>query len=82
MPRLYQPIWEEIKKRDKCFILVVNPGMVSTVKRGVIKEKDQDLGFKILNDTDKLKLQISYDEKTGEMRFELTNGLGMKEIVR
>ena len=46
--RKYQPIWERIKATGSCKVAVPKP-LHRRVIRGVIKEKDEDHGFKVLD---------------------------------
>ena len=53
--RKYQPIWERLKKRDRV-VLEVEPWLARRVKKAVIKEKDSDIPFKIMNELERLRL--------------------------
>lgn len=79
--RKYEQIWQQIKKRDKCVVQIVHPALVERVKKGVIKEKDRDLGFKVMNDVEPFRLEIAYDRETQQMSFKLTQRLGMATKV-
>lgn len=83
MSRLYEPVWERIKKyakESKAVTLEVEPGLVARVKKAVIKEKHIDLGFKILNDHDNFFLEIVYEKTTKRLRFKLKQTLGLEGI--
>lgn len=77
--RLYQPVWEELKVKDKVTILVSNPRHAQKIKRMIIKEKDQDIVFKVANEDDRFTLKIDYDKETGVMTFYLRQWLGIME---
>ena len=47
--RKYQPIWKKLKDSKKVSI-VADKRMHARIKRGVIKEKDEDLAFKVETD--------------------------------
>lgn len=79
--RRYEQVWTQIKKNDKCVVQIVHPALVERVKRGVIKEKDRDLPFKVMNDTEKFRLEITYDRASQKMSFKLTQKLGMAQKV-
>lgn len=79
--RKYQPLWERIKKNDFCVVEVKHPVFVRTIKEGVMKEKNKDLGFKVMNDTEPFRLKIVYDAETRRITFTLTQRLGMAEKV-
>jgi hypothetical protein len=55
--RTYQPIWEEIKKKNSC-IVKTRLSTVSLIKKAVIKEKDMDFPFKDKNKNDPFMLII------------------------
>lgn len=80
MPRLYQPVWEEIKKKGRA-VLSVHPVMAARVKKAVSKEKDMDTGFKVLNDHDHFYLRVSYDKDRKRMTFVLKQSIGIEERV-
>lgn len=77
--RKYQKIWMTIKTKMICEI-ECHPVIWARVKKGVIKEKDQDLAFKIINDTDSLFLKIEYDAKTQRGKFVLKQRLGIMNV--
>jgi hypothetical protein len=76
--RKYQPIWERIKKNGRCTIQV-HPAMMDRVVKGVCKEKNQDLGFKVMNDDDHFWLEISRDIPKKQITFILRQSLGLEE---
>lgn len=81
--RKYQAIWERIKRRDLCEIMISHPRDVARVKKAVIKEKNSDVGFKVVNELDPHRLHISYDPEVGKMTFVLKQmyGIGMQRKV-
>lgn len=81
MARKYQHLWERIKRQDRCVVEVKHPAFVKTIKEGVMKEKNHDLGFKVMNDTEPFRLRIVYDAETRRLEFTLTQRLGMAEKV-
>lgn len=87
MKRKYQPVWERIVSlarstaSDKRVYLSVVPQLESRVRRGVIKEKNTDAGFKVMNDHDYFFLKICYDREKKVMTFELKQRLGLEGIA-
>lgn len=81
VPGKYAVIWDTIKKKKKCTI-EVEPKLAARVKKAVIKEKYNDLGFKVLNDNDYLFLSISYDPIKKRMKFLLKQRVGLEEVKR
>lgn len=81
--RQYETIWLAIKKSpdDHCRIRINNPELADRIKKGVIKEKDKDLAFKLKNDAEKWRLEIIYNEDTKEMLFKLVTRLGIMEKI-
>ena len=57
------------------------PGAVKRLKKAVIKEKDEDKAFKMMNDHDKFRLKITYDKKRQRLKFELLQKYGLEERV-
>lgn len=67
--RKYQEIWEMVKSRGFCLV-EVKPFLVPRVKKAVLKEKDEDLGFKFESGEDLTKF-----------RLKVTIGAGAKNII-
>ena len=72
MSRLYQPVWELIK-RDKSADLEVHRVYVARVKKAVRKEKDMDQGFKLLKAEEGMVCELvsTYDPKKSILSFSL-----------
>lgn len=81
MPRLYEGVWTQLKQRDKVK-LRVRPGKLTTTKAGIIKEKNRDIAFKLMNDSgEKFRLKFCYIKETHELRIRLVQPLGIEEKV-
>lgn len=82
--RKYQPAWEQIKKRavdNKSLTLEVHPTFFSRVIKAIIKEKNNDLGFKVLNSSDNYRLVITQKPKDSRLIFKLKATLGLEDII-
>jgi len=79
--RLYSSIWEEIKVKNICVVKVAQPSKWSRVKRGVIKEKDGDVGFKMLNFVERPRLQVDWDKDKAVLTFKLVPKFGILDII-
>lgn len=81
MPRKYEGVWLRLKQRDKVR-LQVHPVKLSTTKAGIIKEKNKDVPFKIMNDNgETFRLRFDYDRETHILSIELRQPLGIEEKV-
>lgn len=78
--RQYAPIWARIKEQGSV-TLAVAPSAMPTVKKAVIKEKDQDNAFKLMNEHDFFRLVITYDSEKRRLKFELKQRFGLEERV-
>jgi hypothetical protein len=83
--RLYYPVWERLKREGECECLIKHPALVNRVRRGIIKEKDEDIAFKLMNEG-KFKLYIEYNKNFGVLLFKLSSievdlGVAEKKIV-
>lgn len=82
-PPMYLPIWNRIKQHGVCVIEV--PTVVAArVKKGVIRTKDKDKGFKVLNEYDKGYLEIKVESAgTGITRiyFTMKQRIGLEPLV-
>lgn len=79
--RKYQEIWERLKKRaDHTVTIEVHPAMFPRVIKAVIKEKNQDLGFKVINDLEKCYLEIARDTVKKRITFKLRQRFGLQEM--
>jgi hypothetical protein len=82
--RKYETIWRELKIKQKCTVQV-HKLIVSRVIKGVIKEKDLDVSYKMANDKDKLYLAIKRiplaDNKHVRIEFRLKQRYGLVTIT-
>lgn len=86
--RKYLPIWDKLKSGEKHQVtLIVHPALLARVKKAVIKEKHQDLGFKVLNgdSEDYFYLRFNfYEDKShpakSRLKIKLKQRLGLEEI--
>jgi len=79
--RMYQDFWERIKQRNR-LKLQVKPLDYPKLKQGIIKEKNRDIGFKILNDHgENFRLRFTYDREGMMLLIELRQPLGIEEKV-
>ena len=80
MSRKYAEVWDRIKRTDCCILYIKHPALAASIRIGVIKEKNRDLSFKLLNE-EKLRLKIEYDAEKQEMTFKLVQRFGLAEKV-
>lgn len=66
--RKYQPIWIELKSKLKARIAAPTPIHTSIV-RGVLKEKNLDLGFKVLCTESGKWYRVTYTSKQNILEF-------------
>ena len=66
MSRLYTPIWDLVKTKKVVKLEISHVALVSRVRRGIRKEKDGDLAFKVMEDY-KWRLEMSYDKVTKQL---------------
>lgn len=76
--RKYEEAWLRLKNRDTVK-LRVTPLMFARVKKAIIKEKDQDLSFKVLNEIEQFRLHFEYDKQTYELAVQLKAKFGIEE---
>lgn len=84
MARKYAAIWQKIKTTGRCTV-ESHPAYFARVRKAVIKEKNMDLGFKVLNDHDRffLKIEMMPDKKDAmksKIRFILKQQLGLEGV--
>ena len=78
--RAYAPIWKALRKKKTVTVAVLDPIFLSRLKRAVSKEKDEDVGFKLLNDIEKPRLKYEWNEEKGELKISLVSRVGLVEI--
>ena len=80
-PRKYQIIWDKIKVNGRCTIEVV-PALQARVKKAVIKEKNKDMAFKLVNDHDYFFLEVTeiVKDKKHYMTFILKQRWGLEGV--
>ena len=71
--RKYEPIWNALKVYPYKVELSVPPKLHSRVLRMVMKEKDQDLGFKLLASEKNAKYKISYISEHTKLTITMVN---------
>ena len=82
-PPMYLPIWNRIKAHGVCVIEVPTP-VAARVKKGVIRTKDKDKGFKVINEYDKAFLDIKMENESGgitRIYFTLKQRIGLEPLV-
>lgn len=79
--RKYQEIWERAKSVGFCEIIIGHPVDAARIRKAVIKEKDMDLSFKLMNDIDPPRLHIIYDKRVGKMKFVVRQTLNIVKRV-
>jgi hypothetical protein len=79
--RKYYPIWDTLKAKHKV-VLAVPKQEQQRVKKGVLKEKDNDLGYKILlaENSQRAKLKVSCIQNRVTIELMLTKIIGLKEL--
>lgn len=80
--RAYQTLWETIRDTPEFVTIEVHPGLINRVVKAVMKEKYNDLAFKLMNTHDSFRLEISKDREKGVVRFKLQARLGIEDIVK
>lgn len=84
VPRKYQPLWDKLKVSDSHSCTVqVHKLITSTVVKAVIKEKNQDVAFKMANERNPVRLVVKTsllsDKKHNRIEFKLVS-LGLDDI--
>lgn len=72
--RQYEPIWQDIKDKGKA-ALTADPRLHARIKKAVIKEKDNDLGFKLLASEDGKKYKLEVVSKGRVLSFVLEDSV-------
>ena len=68
--RIYQPIWETLKKNHVCK-LAAAPELHKRIKKAVIKEKYNDTAFKVECEVRGIFLELHIESKQGMLTFRL-----------
>jgi len=83
--RKYQQIWEKLKDRYICNV-EVHKLIAARVVKAVIKEKNNDVAFKLANSHDKLYLAIQRlrlaDGKHIRIEFRLKKRYGLEDVQK
>ena len=83
--RKYEPVWTALK-HSQVVTLEVHPKLLPRVKKAIIKEKNIDLGFKVMNELENLFLKFTVIEipdvqNKVHLKVELKQSLGIVGIV-
>ena len=76
--RLYEPVWKRLKDSESVNLKVC-PALLKRVKRGISKEKDEDLSFKVFNTDDRWRLIMDYCAETQILSVSLEGQTGLFE---
>lgn len=75
--RQYQAIWEALKAKGECSV-AAHTALHPRIIKAVIKEKYNDLGWKILMEDRQIPWnKISYSRENSLIRFRLRKGIGL-----
>lgn len=74
--REYEPIWEELKRREKVKITCASHNR-KTIKKGVIKEKDKDEVYKL-----RYRKRLKITQVEDGLIFELIDFTPLSWILR
>lgn len=81
--RKYEPVWNRLKLNGS-IVLQVHRLIAARVVKAVIKEKNQDVSFKMANDKDKLYLAIGRialsDGKHVRLELRLKQRFGLVDV--
>lgn len=80
--RAYQTLWETIRDKEDIIQIKCHPKLMNRIIKAVMKEKLNDLAFKLLNTHDSFRLEIKKDEEKGVVSFKLKAKLGIEDIVK
>ena len=81
IPRTYERVWRQLRLPPHLVVLeVLDPEFVPRIRRMISKEKDMDIGFKSMQDCERVYLKFSWDPAKLELTVELTNRLGITEV--
>lgn len=77
--RQYEPIWNALKSGRICAI-TANPALHPRIVKAVVKEKYQDVGWKMQMADDYCKSKIWYQIKGTVITFRLLKGIGFSDL--
>ena len=77
--RQYQPIWEALKKGGVCIITAPAP-LHRRIIKAVIKEKYNDLGYKLELAENNKRAKIVYTKKHSMIEFKLIKSIGTDDL--
>lgn len=77
--RTYKPLWDRVKKREVVTV-ECHPLLVERVRKAVIQEKWRDDGFKLLNESERIYLQFTYDKDKQHLTVLIKTRFGLDRI--
>lgn len=80
--RAYQELWETIRDTEEIVKIKCHPKLIDRIVKAVMKEKLNDLAFKLVNTHDSFRLEIKRDTEKGEVSFKLKAKLGIEDVVK
>lgn len=82
-PRRYGEIWKMLRHDPShtCTLELTHQAFVPRIKRMISKEKDLDVGFKLVQEIEKFRLKFDWNEGKKELTIRLVSRLGLVDIV-
>jgi hypothetical protein len=81
MARKYNSIWIALKKNGHCAISA-HTALHARIVKAVIREKDWDVGFKLLNQENGRMMKLRYEKDGAMIRFFLVQHIYGKLSVK
>lgn len=79
--RKYEEIWKRLKSNPRHAVTIeVHPSLFDRVIKAVTKEKNSDLGMKLLNDVEAVRLRVSKNTEKRQLTFRLTRKFEITEL--
>lgn len=79
MSRLYEPIWRSVKDTGTCSIAAPSP-LHSRIIKAVKKEKDKDLGFKVIMAEEGRAARLQITVQKAKITFRLIKSIGTADL--
>jgi hypothetical protein len=77
--RMYQPVWEKLKKDGRCSVAAA-PELHARIKKAVIKEKYNDTTYKVECDLKGITAEIEVRIEKSKITFILKRSIGLGDL--
>lgn len=82
--RAYESIWKQLRSKaskQEVVLEIADERLLGRIKKAIIKEKDMDMGFKVMNEIESWRLSFEWKKQEKKLVVKLVSKYGIVEVV-